>query len=52
MTAYDVIRNLQAARRTLERIAVTPEQARAVAAVQAAVTELRAVVPPDDSPRG
>jgi hypothetical protein len=35
----------------VKRLAVAPEQARAVAAVHAAVTELRADVPPDDSAR-
>jgi hypothetical protein len=48
---HDAIRDLQAAQRTLERMAVTPEQARAVEAVRAALAELRAVVPPDDWPR-
>jgi len=48
---YHAVRDLHAAHRTLERMIVTPEQARAVAAVRAARAELRAVVPPDDRPR-
>jgi len=47
----DAIVELRGVEDWLERAPITPEQGRALAAVRAALAELRTVVPPDDWPR-